>query len=183
MSKKVVVEEPAFPGQHDGEDVRMLFRQHPLVMRKALIVGLLAILVAVTPLAFPMAWDDPAVSGLLLKIAFITPGIVLLIWVYRWLAWYYTVYIVTNQRILAITQKGLFDRKVEEWQLDAITNVNYHINGFQAVLFGYGDIVAKTYIGDLEIRTVHKPVDIHEQLLREVRKAGGGGSTQAPNIS
>jgi hypothetical protein len=183
MSKKVVAEEPAFPGQHENEEVRMLFRQHPLVMRKVLIVGLLAILLAVTPLAFPVAWNDPKVSDFLLKIAFGTPVIVFLVWTYRWLAWYYTVYIVTNQRILAITQKGLFDRKVEEWQLDAITNVNYHINGFQAVLFGYGDIVAKTYIGDLEIRTVHKPVEIHEQLLREVRKAGGGGSTPAPNVS
>jgi hypothetical protein len=43
MSKKV---EKQFPGQHEGEEVELLFRQHPLVMRKALGSRVVAILVA-----------------------------------------------------------------------------------------------------------------------------------------
>jgi hypothetical protein len=102
--------------------------------------------------------------------------IVLLLWVHRWIGWYYTVYIVTNKRIIEIKQKGFFDRKVEEWQLDDISNVNYHVGGFQAALFGFGDLTAKTYIGDLEMKTIHKPAEIHEQLLEAVRRAGGGST-------
>src|SRR6266576_3386736 len=93
--------EKEFPGQHEGEKVQLVFRQHPLVMRKALILGLLVI--------------------------------VLFAWFYRWVGWYYTLFIVTDRRILEIKQKGFFDRKVNEWQLDGISNVNYHIGGFQAV--------------------------------------------------
>jgi hypothetical protein len=186
MSKKAGPEKQ-FPGQHDGEEVAFVFRQHPLVMRKALIVGLLVIVLAVLPLDFPQIYSVPWLAGLLLKIMF---GIILLVfagWFYRWVGWYYTLYIVTDRRILDIRQKGFFDRKVDEWQLDGISNVNYRIGGFQAVLFGFGDITARTYIGDLEIKIIHKPAEIHEQLVAAVRRAGGGsgptggGSTQQSN--
>jgi hypothetical protein len=177
MSKKAKVAEEVkqFPGQHEGEVVDFVFHQHPLVMRKALIGGLLVIVVAVLPLDFPQIYAVPWLSGVLLKIMF---GVVILVffgWFYRWVGWYYTLYIVTDRRILDIRQKGLFDRRVDEWQLDGISNVNYRIGGFQAVLFGYGDITARTYIGDLVIKTVHKPAEIHAQLVDAVRRAGGGG--------
>jgi hypothetical protein len=172
--------EKQFPGQHDGEEVEMLFRQHPLVMRKALIFGLLLILVGVLPLDFPQVYSSDSLSSFFTKVALIIPLLVFAGWFYRWVSWYYTVYIVTDRRILEVKQKGFFWRKVEEWQLEGIQNVNYQIGGFQAVLFGYGDITARTYIGDLEMKTIHKPAEIHEQLVMAVKRAGGG-STQLEN--
>lgn len=180
MSGKSEQSEKLFPGQHDGETVELVFHQHPLVMRKALILGLLAILVGVLPLDFPVVYNAPGVASFFIKVALIVPGIVLVLWVYRWIGWYYTIYLVTDRRIVEIKQKGLWDRQVEEWQLEGISNVNYHIGGFQAVLFGYGDITARTYIGNLEMKTIHKPVEVHEKLLSAVRRAGGG-STQPGN--
>src|SRR5471030_2220325 len=149
MSAKNKAPEKQFPGQHEGEEVELLFRQHPLVMRKALIFGLLIILVAVVPLDFPFIYGSDRLSGFFWKVALLVPVIIFLAWFYRWIGWYYTVYIVTDRRILAIHQRGFFRRVVDEWQLDGIQNVNYEIGGFQAVLFGYGDITARTYIGDL----------------------------------
>ena len=180
MSKKQAVVEKQFPGQHDGEVVEMVFRQHPLVMRKALILGLLAILVAVLPLDFPQIYSVEWLSSFFTKLLWISLVLVVAGWFYRWIGWYYTMYIVTDRRILEIKQTGFFNRKVDEWQLDGIQSVNYHIGGFQAVLFGFGDITARTYIGDLEMRTIHRPAEIHEQLVQAVRR-GGGGSTQPMN--
>ena len=170
--------EKQFPGQHEGEEVEMVFHQHPLVMRKALIVGLLVIMLAVVPLDFPQIYSVEWLPGILLKIMWIVVLGVFAAWFYRWIGWYYTIYIVTNRRIMEIKQKGFFDRKVEEWQLDNISSVNYHVGGFQAVLFGYGDITARTYVGDLVMRTIHKPAEIHAQLTDAVKRAGG--STQLP---
>lgn len=178
MSGSVQKQEKEFQGQHDGEVVQMLFRQHPLVMRKPLIYGLLAILVGVLPLDFQQIYSVNGLAPILTKIALIIPVGVLLAWIYRWIGWYYTVFIVTDRRILEVKQKGFFDRKVDEWQLDGISNVNYHVGGFQAVLFGYGDITARTYIGDLEMKTIHKPAEIHEQLVEAVRRGGGGSTAQ-----
>ncbi len=174
-SAKAVAKE--FPGQHEGEIVQLVFRQHPLVMRKALIVGLLVIVVAVLPLDFQQIYTVEWLPAVLMKVMWGIVVLVVLAWFYRWVGWYYTVYLVTDRRILEIKQKGFFDRKVDEWQLDVISNVNYHIGGFQAVLFGFGDITARTYVGDLEMKTIHRPAEIHAQLLEAVRR-GGGGSTQ-----
>ena len=189
MSAKPAKTERQFPGQHEGEEVQLLFRQHPLVMRKPLIIGLLVILVGVLPLDFPQVYSSDQLAGIFTKVALIVPLFVFAAWFYRWIGWYYTVFIVTDRRILAIRQKGLFSRKVDEWQLEGIQSVNYEIGGFQAVLFGYGDIIAKTYIGDLEMKTIHNPAEIHEQLVDAVKRGGGGsaqplrtsGSTQPGN--
>lgn len=169
-----------FPGQHEGEEVLFLFRQHPLVMRKALVVGLLVILVAVVPLDFPQVYGSAALASFFTKVALGVPVIVLAAWFYRWVGWYYTMYIVTDRRILEVRQKGFFDRKVDEWQLENISNINYHVNGLQAVLFGYGDITARTFVGTLEMKTIHRPVEVHEQLVKILRQYGNG-STQAAN--
>lgn len=173
MSSKSQGFVPQFPGQREGEQVELVFHQHPLVMRKALILGLLAILVGVLPLDFPQVYAWPVVTSVLTKIAFGVPVIVFLAWGYRYLSWYFTVYIVTDQRIVEVRQKGFFDRTVSEWQLDKILHVNYRVGGFQAVLFGYGDITVRTVIGDLTIKTVHRPTKIHAQLQDIVRRGGG----------
>ena len=181
MSSTSSKRDKLFPGQHDGEEVELLFRQHPLVMRKALVFGLLIILIAVLPLDFPQVYSSDSLASFFTRLALTTPLVIIVAWAYRWVGWFYTVYIVTDRRILAIKQRGLFSRRVDEWQLDGIQNVNYEIGGFQAVLFGYGDITARTYIGDLEMKTIHKPAEIHEKLVDAVKRGGGGASTQPRN--
>ncbi len=174
MSGKAKPTEPhLFPGQLKGERVELVFRQHPLVMRKALLLGLLAITLGVLPLDFPQIYSSEALAGFFTKVALIVPVIVLIIWFYRWIGWYYSIYIVTDRRIVWIRQRGFFDRAVQEWQLDKIYNVNYHVNGFQAAIFGYGDIMAKTVIGEFVMPKIHHPVDIHRHIMEAVQAAGG----------
>jgi NADH:ubiquinone oxidoreductase subunit K len=178
MSKKAAStgRAKAFPGQHDDEEVLLVFRQHPLVMRKELILGLLAILVVIIPFDFAFVLAHPTLESIAGKLLVFVPIIVLLVWVYTWIGWYYSVYIVTGQRIIEIRQKGLFNRRVSEWRLAMVQNLNYHIKGFDAVIFGYGDITAQTFSGDLLMRTIHKPVQIHTRLIELVHAAGGGST-------
>lgn len=171
--------EEAFPGQHQDERILLVFNQHPLVMRKQLIYGLFAILLATLPLAFPQIWMYPRLADWGIKIALFTPIPVFAVWFYAWVGWYYSVYIVTTERIVEIKQSGFFNRRVNEWQLEWVQNINYHIRGFQAVIFGYGDLTAQTITGDLVMPTIHKPTEIHEKLLRIVRQASHG-STPKP---
>lgn len=165
----------AFPGQHEGEEVQLVFHQHPIVMRKALIFGLVAIIIGMMPL---LLWSTtPLVTNqgfynLAVKISLWVPAVVLLAWIYRWVGWYYSVYIVTNERLVEIKQKGFFNRRVSEFGLDKVQNVNYHISGLQAVIFQFGDITAQTYVGDLIMKTIHKPVQIHEQIVDVIRRYG-----------
>lgn len=149
----------------------MVIHQHPLVMRKAFIWGLVAILVGVLPLDF--IYDGPY-YGWLVLVALVVPLIVFAAWFYRWVGWYYTMFIVTNLRILDIRQKGFFNRRVNETQMDKILNLNYHIKGFQAVLFSYGDINVENINGQvLKLPTIHRPTKVHAQLAEVVKLYGG----------
>lgn len=173
MSKKALT--PAtFPGQHDGEEVMMVIHQHPLVMRKVFIWGLVAIVVGVLPLDIPQIYAIEWLPDALIKLALAVTIIVLVAWFYRWIGWYYTCFIVTNYRILDIKQKGFFNRRVNETQMDKIMNLNYHVKGLQAVLFSFGDINVEVITGQsLKMSTIHKPVKIHSRLMEVVKACGG----------
>ncbi len=162
-----------FPGQHNGEVVQLVFRQHPVVMRKTFIFSMFIILIGLMPL---LLWAmTPLVGSEVfynfgVKVAWAGPVVAILSMVYRWIGWYYSVYIVTNERIVEIKQKGFFDRRVSEYGLDKVQNVNYHVSGIQGAVLQFGDITAQTYVGDLLMSKIHKPVRIHEQIVEVVRQ-------------
>lgn len=171
MKTKEQAHQTTFPGQHDGETVELVFHQHPIVMRKALIFGMLAILVGVLPL---LVWPLATVAT---HFALVVPVFVLIYWFYAWVGWYYTLYIVTDQRLIEIKQRGFFNRRVSEYGLDKIQNVNYHIKGLQAVIFGFGDITAQTYVGDVIMKTIHRPVEIHAQMITVLHRTNSSTPT------
>jgi len=170
-----------FPGQQDDEEILLVFHQHPLVMRRQLIIGLLVILLCVLPLDF---FFTGGVHNFFVKVAIFGPLLVLFYWLYHYIGWYYTVYIATDRRIIEIKQRGLFERTVHEYQLGLIQNINYHISGLQAVLFHYGSIEVKCYGGDLLMQKIYRPVEIHKRLLEIVNKHSTlrQGSTNAPQL-
>src|ERR1039458_9279000 len=95
-----------FEDQLDDEDVLLVFRKHPIVMRKGLIFSMIVLLLGVIPSLF-----KPEISIFFngLAIGYILSMLVFSLY---WIAWYYSVYIVTTQRLIQITQKGLFHKSV-----------------------------------------------------------------------
>ncbi len=155
-----------FEDQLDDEEVLLVFRKHPVVMRKGLIIAMLCLLVGVVPSII-----NPVVSlffiglgiGLLAAVLFIMP---------YWIAWFYSVYIVTNQRLIQITQKGLFHKSVVDIGLNQIQMVNYEINGLQETLLSFGTIIIQTYMGDLTIHDAHHPKKVQKEILSILRNEG-----------
>ena len=160
--------EKYFEDQFDDEEVLFIFRKHPVVMRKGLVFGLLGPLIGVLPslfnpgAGFPLFFGGLGVGCLL--------G--LLIFMPSWIGWHFSIFIVTDQRFIQITQKGLFHRSVADLALAQIQSVNYDIAGLQETLLGFGTIKMQTYVGDLTIHDVHHPAKIQKQLLSILRTSG-----------
>ena len=153
-----------FPGQHPDEEIKLVFNQHPVVMRHALIYGMLAILVGIIPLLmFPL-------SDIALQIMIVVPLLVFVYWFYHWMNWHYSVYIVTDRRLIDIQQKGFWNRRVNEIAFSKVQSINYHINGFQAVIFKFGDITIKTYTDEVELPMVHRPEEVHSEIMDAARQ-------------
>ena len=153
-----------FDGQHDGEEVLFVFRRHPVVMRKGLIYFMLALLFGMIP-----ATIKPDNLNLLW---FALVGLVvgaIIMW-YYWLSWHFSVFIVTDMRLIQITQKGLFSRSVVDLGLDKIQTVSYQVAGLQETLLGFGTILLQTFVGDLVIEQVHKPAEIQERITHIIKE-------------
>lgn len=163
---KVQPPEKYFADQFDDETVLFVFRKHPVVMRRGLIFGMLAIVVGVIPALF-----IPYFIVFWLGLA---GGIVLggLIFLPFWISWYFSVFIVTDQRLIQITQKGLFHRSVVDMGLSQIQMVNYQIAGLQETLLGFGTIAMQTMVGDLIIHDIHHPAKIQKKILEILREQG-----------
>jgi len=157
-----------FEDQFDDEEVLYVFHKHPIVMRKGLVFGMMGPLIGVIPSAVKPSLGLSAFFIGLLAGALLG----LLIFFPYWIGWHFSVFIVTDQRFIQITQKGLFHRSVADLSLNQIQSVNYEVQGLQETLLGFGTIKMQTYVGDLTIHDVHKPAKIQKKLLSILRQEG-----------
>jgi hypothetical protein len=83
---------------------------------------------------------------------------------YDYMLWYFSIYVVTNQRIRQVSQRGLFKKTVVDLGLDKIQTVSYNIPGLFGGMLGYGTLVIQTQVGDMVVSTVSKPEKIYNKL-------------------
>lgn len=160
--------EKYFDDQFDDEEVLLVFRKHPVTMRKGLVLGLLGPLLGVLPAAFKPDlgfgfFFGGLIAGCLLGLLIFAPS---------WIGWHFSVFIVTDQRFIQITQKGLFHRAVADLGLPQIQSVNYQVSGLQETLLGFGTIKMQTYVGDMVIHDVGHPAKIQKNILSILRDQG-----------
>jgi uncharacterized membrane protein YdbT with pleckstrin-like domain len=163
-----------FDDQFDDEEVLFVFRRHPIVMRKGLIFGMGAWLIGpvyVLILTYAQPNNPPSLGlfGLSLLASIIIGTLVFMPW---YISWYFSVFIVTDQRFIQITQKGMFKRSVVDMSLNQIQMINYEVAGLQETLLGFGTIMMQTFVGELVIHDVHHPAKIQKKLIGILREQG-----------
>lgn len=157
-----------FDGQRENESVEIVFRRHVIALRK----GFYSLLIPFAVFSIPaLIWSD---DTWLFYLSFGAFGFGLLLFAYHWVGWYYTYFIITNQRLRQVSQSGLFGRSVVDLGLRKIQNISYEITGFSGEVFGFGTIVVQTYVGDLVLDRVHNPNEIYNKLQDAVENAGPG---------
>ncbi len=154
-----------FEGQRPNEKVLFVFRRHLIAMRKGFYLLLIPLVITAIP---PLIWQSN-LELFFLPIGGLALGIVLFL--YHYVMWYFTIYLVTNQRIRQVTQKGIFGKDVVELRLSKIQNISYNIPGFSGEILGYGTIVIQTIVGDLVIRNVEHPEKTFNKLQNAVANA------------
>jgi hypothetical protein len=155
-----------FEDQLDDEELLFVFRKHPIVMRKGLVVGLLAILLSTVP---SLIKPEYVILFGGLGLGFVLCFLIILP---SWITWFYSVYIITDKRLLQISQKGLWSRSVVDISLNQIQMVNYDVSGFNETVLGFGTIMMQTFVGDLVIHEVHHPEKIQQKILGVLREKG-----------
>jgi len=160
MSEKIAKEksQPSFDGQRESEELLFIFRRHLISMRKGFYLLVLPLVITSIP---PLIWQRN-IELFLLPVIGLSVGIV--IFLYHFILWYFSIYIVTNQRIRQVTQKGFFGKDVIDLRLSKVQSISYNIPGFSGDIFHFGTIVIHTFVGDLVIHHVEHPVKIYNKL-------------------
>lgn len=93
------------------------------------------------------------------------------VWIFFWTSWvdyYLDVWLVTNERIISIEQRGLFNRSRSELMLGKIEDVTAEVKGVFATLLHFGNITVQT--AGMEQNTIlkhiHDPYQINDRILK-----------------
>lgn len=88
------------------------------------------------------------------------------------MSWHFSVFVVTSERFIHITQKGFFRRSFSDVPLNLIQSINYEIMGLEQTLLGFGTIIMQTYIGDTKLHDIHHPAKVQKKIVELMRQAG-----------
>jgi len=150
----------SFEGQKDNEKIIASWRQHPWVLFKPSLVVILVIIIGSLPLALSeVSW---ATKFLIFFIA--VGGVYFALELYLWLC---TMYILTNERLLAISQSRLLMRTINEVPLRNIQNVSHTKKGLFQMMLDYGSVEIQTAGSTtaMTLRNVERPYKVQQKIL------------------
>lgn len=142
-----------FPGQQENEQVYLVTRAHPIVLAKQYAVWLLfvALLLGldgyIVP-TFPVLSREPLLPVLNLVRTIYLMGLTASAFS-LWILYYLNFQIITNERIVDMTQKNLLYHTTSELNLNRIQDVTAEVRGFFGTFFDYGTVYVQT-AGEIE---------------------------------
>jgi len=162
-----------FVSQQQDEEIVLLLRSHPIVNLGWI---LLAVLMMVLPTFFEATGMFTGVPGRFMFVGKMTWY--LMTWAFafeKFLMWYYSIFLVTNERIIDIDFVNLMNRVVTNVNLNHIEEPVMVQRGFGSTLFNYGNIVVQTAgeVSTLDCIASPMPakvVDIINRLSEELEK-------------
>jgi hypothetical protein len=137
-----------FPNQHQNEEVlRVIHRQWFNILSHFFIIVIFSFLLVASFLAFPILFPEMFNDGSARLFLFAENTFFIFIWLFGFLIWidyYFDVWIITNERIVNIEQKGLFVRHISELSFQNVQDVTSAVNGLLPTILNYGDVAIQT---------------------------------------
>lgn len=167
-----------FPGQREGEEVKFILRRHKITLLTALLYFcLLALLPLIfytllAPYAFPILINSPY-KDIYFMIATIYYGFLWIVAFMEWVDYYLDIWIVTNERILDIEQRGLFHRIVSEVDLKRVQDITSTVDGPIQTFFKFGNIQIQTASEENIVRPklIPHPVTVRREIMDLCKQA------------
>lgn len=178
----------ALPNQEHGEVTVLFLRRYWIDLAVALLFS--AALLAV-PIAIYLVFDYSGIS--VIGHPFWGPTSILLLSTYLLVVavitmaqitdYFLDMWIVTNERIINIEQRGLFARSVSEMRLNQVQDITSHTQGFLETFLTYGDVTIQTAGEKLQFhfKNIDNPDDVKlaiARLVSECKKRHGDATLE-----
>ncbi len=150
-------------------------RKHWLIFMGQLIATLFGAVMPYILLSFlPLNLMLPFMSADMLKevLALLYITWLLCLWMaifFAWTMYYLNVWIVTNERIIDIHQRGLFSRESLTAELERVQDVTIDTEGILQTLFGFGTLTIHTAGegSNFIITNARNPIEAREKIMAE----------------
>lgn len=159
-----------FEAQHADEEVILVVRKHPVTQLTWVINSILLIIVGfiLSIFVFPQFLVPN------LNFVFIV-FLLIFTFSYFWLNylfWYFTVGIITNERILDLDFLSILYKEFTATTIEDVSDISTQIGGFAGSLFNYGDVFVKTqgFQQNIEFDDVPNPAEIVKIINQLMRK-------------
>ena len=153
-----------FDGQRSDENVLLFFRRSIFSIIKYILLSLFVIFLAVFPMAI-FGYNQT-----LLIVGFIGIVVGVIIFIHYFCAWYYTLYIFSDQRIRQIRQEGIFKKNIIDLDISTVQNIRYKSAGILGEILHFGTIIIQTTAGDLVINKVSKALNVYNDIQNIIRQ-------------
>lgn len=137
-----------FKGQKINEEILLVVHRHWFdILTQFLLIFMMALLLIGSIFFIPLFLPDfEEVFGMGL-FYFLQNSFLAFTWMLFFIIWidyYFDVWIVTNERIVNIEQKGLFSRGVSELELENIQDITVEVKGIIPTFLNYGNLYVQT---------------------------------------
>lgn len=177
-----------FPGQYPDEQILLIKRRHYLVILGLVFVIILLALVPIIVyfgLPFILALPDTQIFiSLLLFISGLYYLFLSVISFSLFIDYYLDIWIITDQRIISIEQKGLFRRTVTELRYGQIQDITSDVSGLIATYFQFGNVRIQTAAEEerMILRQVTHPIETRRVISDAYRKATENTEIKKPAL-
>lgn len=132
-----------FPGQEPDEKIYQIIRKHWFVYTPIFILAIVMVLpVILIPFFWPtLFYADSALAGntvIVIMSAYLL--LVLVCLTVAFVSYYLDIYIITDKRIVDISQVGIFKREISELHLRQVQDVNAKVSGLFSTTLDFGDV-------------------------------------------
>jgi len=164
---------------NEDENVVKIVRQSILKLMISLVLPIILIVLPFFCLYPLFSWGNPGVAlfSILLLIG--------ALWLIRALIiWYFQTFIITNQRIIDVDRKGVFQKTVSDIPLTKIQDIFYQTRGIWQTLVKIGNIsiVLPDSKAKIEIKNIAQPHQI-QQLILQLRAETLGERLDSTKLS
>ena len=168
-----------FPGQRPGEEVVFVVHRHWFdLFSHMFFIALLTIGLMGSFFLFAALFPDVVGGERYRLFLFLQNTFFLFLWLYGFLIWidyYFDVWIITNERIMNIEQKGLFMRHISELSFARVQDVTSTVEGIIPTMLNFGDLYVQT-AAETErfiFRQVGDPLHLKDAIMRLAKAAHG----------
>ncbi|MCL2085426.1 PH domain-containing protein [Candidatus Saccharibacteria bacterium] len=160
--------ESEFLGQRKDEKVLGVFRKSQYQTRRGYYVLVAALAIGLVPL---LIFSNPWKMVWWFSITVVVAGLVYL--GYQYVLWYYTVFVLTNERLRVIQQNGFFRRRTTDLELHGVASVSVDTPNVLGVVFKYGTLHIQSNVGEMTIFNMKNPERVCADIQNAVVEAGG----------